>query len=341
MTAPKIHTLARMAVAALIGIALPAADGRAEVFRDWQADCSSEGGCRAVTGDNPRLIVERTVPDSAGWFTAIEFTANPARDDRAIALTVSGGPRLVLAPDSGFRAYGAPGRFYVTDPNALESLLPAMLAGDEVRIDYFDVTNERRSSTLSLAGLTASILWIEDRMGVTGTPRNAVPPSGIPLAGPPDGNPVRDAGIPEMVRAYHERTSDCEIYEDDRLRELGSQIETLSRTSILYVLPCTAHAYNVTYRLYLRDIGEIGGIRTLYFADYSPDTAWSGTDLLFNVSVEGNRLTAFYKGRGLGDCGTLAEWQWNEYNYRLVRYAVESECRGVQPEEWPVVFPPG
>jgi hypothetical protein len=340
MTRPMSRALSRIAMIALAGMALSAVESRAEVFRDWQTNCRVDGECRAVTGDTPRLIVERAAPDSAGWFVAIEFLANPTRTDRAIALTITGGPKLVLAANGGFRAFGKPGRFYVTDPTALEELLPAMLAGDDIRIDYFDVANEPRSADLSLSGLTASILWIEDQMGITGTPRNAVPPSGIPAAGPPDGNPVRDAGIPGVVRAYHERTSDCEIYDDRRLRELGSRIEPLTPTSILYALPCTAHAYNVTYRLYLRDIGEIGGIRTLYFADYSEDTAWSGTDLLFNISVEGDRLTAFYKGRGLGDCGTLGEWQWNRYDYRLLRYAVESECRGVQPEEWPVVFPP-
>lgn len=327
--------------AAVIGTVAPVGSSRAEVFRNWQTACMPDGGCEASTGTAPQLVVERASTGRSGWFISIRFADHPSRTDRAIVLTIADSLKVVLHADSGFRAYRNPRSFYITDPAALDRLLPAMLAGDELRIDYFDVTNEPRTAALSLSGLTASLLWIEERMDIAGMPRAAVPPIGLAEAGPPETNPVRDAGIPDIVLAYHERTSDCEIYDHDRSRELGSHIEQLNPTSILYALPCTAHAYNVTYRLYIREIGEIGGIRTLYFADYSPDTAWSGTDLLFNITVEGDRLAAVYKGRGLGDCGTLGEWRWNQYEYRLVRYAVESECRGVQPDKWPTIFPRG
>jgi hypothetical protein len=330
------------------GAGASASDSWSKNFRQWRATCFPHGGCEASTGDKGadtagdtlRLVVERTAADGPGWFVAIEFHQKPPRTDRAITLSVPGQLETVLSGGSGFTAYRGPERFYVTDPDALGSLLPALLAGEEIRIDYFDVSSEARSFTLSLSGVTAALLWIEDQMKMVGAPRISVMPSGLPAAGPPESDPVREAGIPEAVRAYHERTSDCEIYDDDRLEEFGSVIEPLAKTSILYALPCTAHAYNVTYRLYLRQTGEIGGVRTLHFADYSDETNWTGTDLLFNISVKGQKLSAFYKGRGLGDCGTLGEWTWQDYNYKLDRYAAQSDCNGVMPENWPVVFPP-
>lgn len=323
-----------------------AADSWTEIFRDWQATCFPDGGCEASTGDQGptaggdtlRLIVERTSPESEGWFVAIEFHQAPARPDRAITLTVSDHGQIVLQSDS-LKTYRGPYRYYVTDPDSLDALLPALLAGDGVQIDYFDVTNEARTYLLSLSGVSASFLWIEEQMDITGAPRLAIPATGLTEPAPDPAVAIREAGLPEAVRAHHERTSSCEIYGDARLEDLGMAIELLSDTQILYALPCTAHAYNVTYRLYLREIGEIGGIRTLYFADYSESTYWTGTDILFNVTVEGKWLTALYKGRGLGDCGSLGEWSWQEHDYRLEHFSVQEECDGAQPDDWPVVFP--
>ncbi len=325
----------------------PAGDSWSQTFRDWQATCFPDGGCEASTGDQGvsaagdtlRLIVERTGADRAGWFVAIEFFHKPPRTDRAITLAFNGRPDIVLSADGGYRAYRANERFYVTDQNALQILLPAILAGEALRIDYFDVTSEARSFTLSLSGVTASLLWVESELKITGAPRIAILPSGLAAAEPPQTDPVRDAGIPETVLAYHQRTSDCERYDEQEMQDRGSVIEPLSGTAILYALPCTAHAYNITYRLYLRQTGEIGGIRTLYFADYSTETNWAGTDLLFNIDIDGPKLSAFYKGRGLGDCGTWGEWVWQEYHFKLVRYASQTECEGIPSDRWPVVFP--
>ena len=323
-----------------------ASDSWSEIFRDWRATCSADGGCEASTGDQGanvpgdtvRLILERTSNESPGWFIALEFLRKPTRPDRAITLAIPGRPEIVISGDSDFRAYGGPERFYVTAQSALNALLPAVLAGDVIKISYFDVTNESRAYPLSLSGVSASLLWIEEQMRMVGAPRIASAPVGLPPATPSAEDNIRQAGIPETVQAYHERTSSCEIYDDQELKNLGFVIEPLGATSTLYALPCTHHAYNVTYRLYVRDIGEIGGIRTLHFATYSDTTNWSGTDLLFNIQVEGRQLSAFYKGRGLGDCGTLGFWTWQDYEYRLERFAAQTDCKGVPADQWPVLF---
>ncbi len=323
-----------------------ASDSWSEVFRQWRATCFPDGGCEASTGDRGadaagdtvRLIVERTLADSPGWFVALEFHQKPTRPDRAITLSIPGSAEIVISGGSEFRAYRGPERFYVTARSALNALLPAVLAGDEIEISYFDVTNESRTFTLSLSGVSASMLWIEEQMNMVGTPRIASAPVGLQEATPSADDNIRAAGIPEVVQAHHERTSSCEIYDDQELEDLGVVIEPLGATSILYALPCTRHAYNITYRLYVRDIGEVGGIRTLFFATYSDITNWAGTDLLFNIHVDGRQLSAFYKGRGLGDCGTIGSWTWQDYDYRLEHFAAQTDCNGLPADQWPVVF---
>lgn len=63
-------------------------------------------------------------------------------------------------------------------------------------------------------------------------------------------------------------------------------IAAVSQVATLYAIACTAGGSHVTYRLYLRDSGEIGGVEALVFALHDPRFGWSGTDLLVNPAFE-------------------------------------------------------
>ena len=142
----------------------------------------------------------------------------------------------------------------------------------------------------------------------------------------------------QLVLDRHIAESRCEDPATELMRNFEPVIAQLSKTAILYAIPCTAGAYNIAYRLYMRETGEIGGVETLYFATWSGEYGWGGTDLLFNIDADGPQLSAFYKGRGLGDCGTDGEWVWRDYAFRLLRYAAQDSCEGVLAENWPVIF---
>ncbi len=141
-----------------------------------------------------------------------------------------------------------------------------------------------------------------------------------------------------LVLDRHLAESRCEDPATELMRSFEPIIAQLSRTAILYAIPCTVGAYNIAYRLYVRETGEIGGVETLYFATWSGEYGWGGTDLLFNIDADGPRLSAFYKGRGLGDCGTDAKWVWRDYAFRLQRFAAQDTCEGVLSQNWPVIF---
>jgi hypothetical protein len=40
------------------------------------------------------------------------------------------------------------------------------------------------------------------------------------------------------------------------------------------------------------------------------------------------RLSSFFKGRGLGDCGAGQDWAWDGRMFRLIRAEAMGECRG-------------
>ncbi len=52
-------------------------------------------------------------------------------------------------------------------------------------------------------------------------------------------------------------------------------------------------------------------------------------------------LESISKGRGLGDCGTAAKYQWNKNsgNFELTEYRKKADCDGDIESDWPVVYP--
>lgn len=159
-----------------------------------------------------------------------------------------------------------------------------------------------------------------------------------PGAAPPSDDAAGQAAL-DMVMAKHMNESDCEDPASEQMRGRPGLIAALSPTAVLYAVPCTFDGRNLSYRLYARETGEIGGLQTLYFAVWSDAHGWTGTDLLHNVEADGPKLSARFKGGPGGDCGTAAEWTWTEYAYRLDRFAAETACRGRAPADWPVVYP--
>ncbi len=155
---------------------------------------------------------------------------------------------------------------------------------------------------------------------------------------PPDGTAAEHETAIGMVLARHAE-SDCEDPASDHMKRFRGIASTLSPTATLFAIPCTASGANTTYRLYVRESGEVGGVTVLYFATWSKDHGWSGTDLLYNIALDGPRLTAHYKASAKGDCGTYGEWTWTGYAYRLDRFAVEERCQGRRPADWRRVYP--
>ena len=79
------------------------------------------------------------------------------------------------------------------------------------------------------------------------------------------------------------------------------------------------------------------------FADYSDTSGWTGTAEMINSWYDPARrqLTSFAKGRGLGDCGSIGRWRWQNGMFRMIEYRYQLECGGEatsDPEAWPLVY---
>lgn len=333
---------AGMAVLAMV-VMVSRADAIEATFRDWSVVCETNGACSAETrAAMTSLVLQRDAVSGSGYEVSVRLDPSTVDLSQPVGLRVDGGPTRTAQPGRDFRLDVTGRNITLADPDLAARLLPDLIAGG--RLDLFVATPDGGTMRLpfSLSGLSASLLWIDDQQDRVGEPRVAQVPAGDDSAGtsrPPVEGGVGLAGLPEMVLARHS-VSDCEPATGDFLDLIPPISARLSQTATVHAIPCTRGAYNVTYRLYLVETGEIGGIRPLYFADYSERFGWTGTDILFNVDIDPATgiLSSFAKGRGLGDCGSAGTWLWQDYAFALVQFVHQEDCNGTMPEDWPVVF---
>lgn len=156
----------------------------------------------------------------------------------------------------------------------------------------------------------------------------------------PHGVAARAPELPEPVRKVIAGDPECLDYDAKHLKD-ARQTAQLSEHHTLYLLPCFTGAYNVVYRAYVVDKRYPQDVRPSAFAGYSDDMGWYGQTQLINAHFDEKTrtLTAFEKGRGLGDCGSVPTYTWNEYGWRMVEYRYWGKCDGSRlPEDWPVIF---
>lgn len=146
--------------------------------------------------------------------------------------------------------------------------------------------------------------------------------------------------LPDALVARHAAEPMCQP-RDELPHGEEWEIHPLTDGFVLYMVPCAAGAYNLSYMFYVGPDDREAYARQL-FVDFSGRYGWTGTDQLFNPAFDGETLTltSFYKGRGLADCGTSGVWRWDQYAFALQAFYAQDECNGtVEPGDFPQVWP--
>jgi len=317
-------------------------------FKDWLAACRPNTNyCSAISYINPNpgngavadhwLRIGRH-QDGAAWEISITPIISMPSNTTTFYFWIGEDSFWFTKGDTAL-AYGAINDVFLTGANATQ-MLTSMLAGSAMEASFEDETNQTLNIKFSLSGLTAAMLWIDDQQGRVGDPRIAGKlPIGLTIAEPKLELPK---AIPTQILAIHTATDSCEQFEN-LVHAQDWQVHQLNNDTLLYMLPCSAGAYNFSHAFYTQSI-TYGGVTRLLFADYWDSLGWTGTDLLFNVSYDpqSRSLTSYYKGRGLGDCGTSGEWQWQEYGFKMLKFFAKSECNGFEDDadmSFPQIFP--
>ena len=328
-------------------------------FRDWRVTCDNTNACVAFTGSG----------GTPAWIR-IAMPAGPeARPTIVIGLWPDTGDDLAGAPTvavDGRRFTAQPGPAYsasgVIPAGDARALVSALTAGRSLTLSAAGIAEP---PSLSVSGASAAMLWIDERQGRLDTvtalirkgakPASAVPAAPLPPTITPAPavsqtgftgslDPVNNNGpspaLPaslEALAAVRECRANLDFNPDLRKAVTGSRLNAATE---LWGVPCDSGAYNFTYAYFLTGPG---GTRPQP-ADF-PGTDGVGIDgrggtELVNATYDPStrKMTAFAKGRGVGDCGVAQTWVWTGRAFALTSERQMDECWGMVSDYWPTTF---
>jgi len=305
-------------------------------FRDWIVTCDNGNDCVAFSQAGV----------GQGW-VRIAMAAGPdARPDLSGGLLSDGGtptPGLMMTVDGTRYALSGPGRAAL--PRDSRVALNAMATGANASL-----ATRSQSQSLSLSGVSAALLWIDERQGRLDTstalmrrgdaPASLVPaPPALPQVRPAPA--VDQAGfggasptLPATIEALPQVQA-CRADTDFSPEfQRAVQAARLNATTELWGVPCFSGAYNVGYRYV---ISGPGGQSPRVIA--LPTTA-EPADTPINPEYDPatRTLTAFAKGRGIGDCGFANTWTWTGRDFVLTSETRMEDCWSVPADLWPTTW---
>ncbi|MEJ1160726.1 DUF1176 domain-containing protein [Prosthecomicrobium sp. N25] len=330
--------------ACLLGAGEPRAQGADKQVEGWALRCEAET-CRASRpSESGRqvLLLGRFPGQDA---LSVGFAAPGAIPDRErpVSLRLDGKAIGTLAPDRGYQPLERPEAFWILDTRLAGQIVQAGAADRLLRIEYLDVTGAAFDADFRLDGLAAVTAAMDQALGRKIRRDAAVAPKGLaPAPAVAKAELIARQGLPPRLVERHRAASDCEDPASPLLKPIPPVIGPLSKTAMLYAVPCAASGGEVSYRLWVVESGEIGGITPLYFALYDETFGWRGTDLLPNVAFDPReaRLTARSTARSDAACGSRGQWRWKDYGFALEDFRSAPDCaKGANPADWPRVFP--
>ncbi|KQW31852.1 hypothetical protein ASE36_06460 [Rhizobium sp. Root274] len=351
----KLTLTLTLTLAAILGSALPsqADDGAYKEFKAWQVSCSQTRACtmRQFLSDKPLsgFELQRSGKPDAPVLLVISPSDNAVTE-------AEGAPEVRIAVDGG-EALVLSGPAVTADPGAYSFTVSGDLIGNGV-IDSLKngttatITLTRGDKTakgdLPLAGAAASLLFIDeyqDRIGHT----DALSAKGDKAPNP--ALPVTDitsiTELPEAIRAHFAEGGDC-ADTDPGMFNGNALSHQLNEDTAIYITPCgSSGAYNVPYTAYVDAFGMIAPLAFPTMVDGAP----SATPQAFNLAYDWEKksFSSFFKGRGIGDCGTYSQWRLAEGAMGPQLVLVEetfrdcpeqfSETDEIDPGSWPKTWP--
>ncbi len=295
-------------------------------FKDWEVACDNMRHCAAIgyqkeEASNPVVLA---LGREAGAATPVNARLYPYTDDGAEV-----GPLTVQVGKATMRGVRADEQL---TPEQVTKLLALLLNADSAK-----VSDGKRSWILSLAGMKAALLKLDDVQGRVGTPTALAMPGAKPASAvlpplpapevkllPPVPARKEDAKLlPLIVKTLKQGgcAEPVDIAESDRQNELYR----LSAKQVLLVLECARGAYQSSFELWTASDKAPYAPKPVKL----PDPTGTNGGYLLNPGFDQGRLTSYGKGRGIGDCGNSAEWGWTATGFQLIEATSGQLCRGV------------
>jgi hypothetical protein len=319
---------------------------------DWLLACDNMRDCLARHAPEPEREPLAGEDRDAGF--DIVRTAGPAG-----ALVV----RIRLSKKLAPAAISVPGGKPVT-------MLPwqlgrdgedASLSGEPARRFVRNVIDapvlQLGRTVLSLKGLAAVLLAMDEVQGRIGNASALVRPGPRPASATPAAPPLPlvRVGLPAPALAQPRRLAaavrrlnahvlaahECDI-DPDALDEAYP----LTRSEALVLIGCGRFAYQTSVLAFRTPRDDPARAVPLELPEPRRTVGLASPDLpaMINEFVEGSYdpatrvFSEFSKGRGMADCGSSTKWTFDGAAFRLSAFRWQDRCAGGQPGDWPVLY---
>jgi Protein of unknown function (DUF1176). len=215
------------------------------------------------------------------------------------------------------------------------------------------LTLSQGRQNISLVGLKAALLFIDDRQKRVGSEtawigKGGEPPLSVPPA--PALKTVKKVN-PTPTPFSREEFNDLLDYGTWRMNNSQCSLDPLRREvwvtpltddKALLMLSCESGAYNTIYRAWLVSrekpfAAQPIRLRLPFQPADSEEREIELVNLTFNDKTR--ELETLDKARGQGDCGVQTRWRFDGQRFRLVRYAGQPVCDNWQgPDAWPTLW---
>lgn len=319
-------------------------DYKVETFKNWGGACNNQGLCSATSFAMP--IVDADSAESSDTILTLKRDAaenSPAKlnllgvggelwDAQLIGEAIS----LAIAAQS-FEL----GKF--TEQHLADEKIPipneqtaAVLAAVQ-KADTATVLIGNVSTKLSLKGLSATLLYIDEQQKRIDTPTALLKKGTKPftatvpvvatispvIAADNKLSEATSAQVLDKIEPLAKRLS-AELAECSN--QADSELAVLDKAHYLLSVSCGGGAYNMDTFFFVAPKNKLEQMQLAKF-----DGGADGPGLL-NGSAgyisDTGLLSNYYKARGLGDCGTDATWAWTGEQFTLVAMNVMYECQG-------------
>jgi hypothetical protein len=313
------------------------AAAESKTVRDWTGDCDDDLTCMATASGaggmamgetGYRLRFSRAEGDMSAWSMRFFLKNVPQpKADGEMVVSVDGGAALSFYEEYGYLRDADGITFGIAGGNDLDKLFAAVKKGQKLTLSYETTDGKTQKETFSLSGLAAILLWVDEQQNRLGKSSEITFPPGV------EGEATFTATKEVTDKIAARVKFDCETPVPNR-----PDIESYRMPGgfALHIAPCFAGAYNFTQLYFFQRRDDL---QLVYFADYYE--GWSGTNQLFNsdFNPRTGRLGAFYKGRGIGDCGSAGQWVWSGYSFKLTEFSAWPGCdNGRSSDDWPIVY---
>lgn len=307
----------------------------AQEFKDWAVECDNTRHCEAVgyQAEEATAPVALWLARDAGVSTRITMRLRAEREDetavRRLSITLAGKTLKDIEPETD-----------LSDAQ-VDMLLPRLLDASQA-----EVTDGSMHWTLSLAGVKAALLKMDDVQGRIGTasaivrkgnkPDTAVPAAlpvpTVKLARLPAPNAADDGLASAILKeAGSAGAADCNVGSADSSPP-DIAVTRLSNRRVLVLQECSRGAYQNSYRAWTANLSPPHKPQGVKF----PTAAGEPTEDVGNADFQDGIMHSYFKGRGIGDCMESLDWAWTDQGFVLIDGLSAPLCRGMAEGGFPL-----